>query len=123
MRKTDLDERLIRFSISLAKMGSEFSGTRVGSYLSGQLVRSAISVSLNYAEAQSSESRKDFLHKMKIVLKELRECYASQRIALGCDLIEAKSIQNLLTENNELISIFVKSISTARKNNECREKR
>jgi four helix bundle protein len=73
MNKFDLEERLIEFSVLVIEIVNEMPKTRAGNHLSGQLVRSGTSVSLNYGEAQSGESRKDFIHKMKIVLKELRE--------------------------------------------------
>ena len=86
-------------------------------HLAKQLLRSGTSVSLNYGEAQSGESRKDFVHKMKIVLKELRETYICLRIIERTKLFKNEiRIQNAKLESNELISIFVKSIETAQKN-------
>ena len=69
---------------------------------------------MNFAEGQSAESQKDYIHKMKIALKELRETRMSLRIIERTDLVQNKKpLQELLQENNELISIFVKSVSTA----------
>ena len=77
-------------------------------------MRSGTSPALNYGEAQSAESRKDFLHKMKVCLKELRETFVCLKIIEKSDLYESKQkIDIAKTENNELISIFVKSIETA----------
>ena len=77
-------------------------------------MRSGTSPALNYGEAQSAESRKDFLHKMKVCLKELRETFVCLKIIEKSDLYESKQKIDLAkTENNELISIFVKSIETA----------
>ena len=104
MDKFDLEERLITFSVLIIEIVNEMPNTKAGNHLSGQLVRSGTSVSLNYEEAQSGESRKDFIHKMKVVLKELRESFVCLKI------------ENALKENNELISIFVKSIETAQNN-------
>ena len=73
MNKFDLEERLIDFSVLIIEIINEMPNSKAGNHLSGQLVRSGTSVSLNYGEAQSGESRKDFIHKMKVVLKELRE--------------------------------------------------
>ena len=90
---------------------------KASSTLSGQLVRSGTSVSLNYGEARGSESKKDFIHKMQVVLKELRESYICLKIIHKSRLFENEnSILKALEENNELISIFVKSVETARKN-------
>ncbi len=79
------------------------------------MVRSGTSVSLNYGEAQSGESRKDFIHKMKIVLKELRETHVCLKIIYRAKLVKTKSkILAAIKEANELISIFVKSVETVR---------
>ena len=75
---------------------------------------SATSSALNYGEARSGESTNDFLHKMKICLKELRESFINMRIQRGAALIsDIGSLNLLLKENDELISIFVASIKTA----------
>jgi four helix bundle protein len=85
--------------------------------LLGQIIRSGTSVSLNYGEAQSAESRKDFIHKVKIILKELRETMICLKIIKLSTLIsDCESIESLLKENNELISIFVKTAETAKSN-------
>jgi len=91
--------------------------TKAGNHLSGQLVRSGTSVSLNYGEAQSAESKKDFIHKMKVILKELRETFVCLKIIHVSKLYKTEEkIIKAKKENNELISIFVKSIDTAQKN-------
>jgi len=91
--------------------------TKAGNHLSGQLLRSGTSVSLNYGEAQSGESRKDFIHKMKVVLKELRETFVCLKIIKKARLYKTEmKLETAKNENNELISIFVKSIGTAQNN-------
>ncbi|MCD4680348.1 MAG: four helix bundle protein [Bacteroidales bacterium] len=116
-KEYDLEERLIKFSVLIIDLVFEMSKSKAGSHLSGQLVRSGTSVSLNYGEAQSAESRKDFIHKMKIVLKELRESFACIKIIQLSRLYKSESkLKKIKNENNELISIFVKSIETAIKN-------
>ena len=80
MNKFDLEERLIDFSVLIIEIINEMPNSKAGNHLSGQLVRSGTSVSLNYGEAQSGESRKDFIHKMKVVLKELRETFICLKI-------------------------------------------
>jgi four helix bundle protein len=87
-----------------------------GNHLSGQLVRSGTSPALNYSEAQSAESRNDFIHKMKISAKELRESYTCLRIIQKKKWLTEQKLTGILDENNQLISIFIKSIETARKN-------
>ena len=117
MNKFDLEERLIAFSVLIIEIVNEMPNSKAGNHLSGQILRSGTSVSLNYGEAQSGESRKDFIHKMKVVLKELRETFVCLKIIHRTNLYttEAK-IERAKEENNELISIFVKSIETAQNN-------
>jgi len=76
MNKFDLEERLINFAVMIVRICESIAAN----HLAGQLIRSGTSPSLNYGEAQSGESRKDFIHKIKIVLKELRETYACLKI-------------------------------------------
>ncbi|MBC8485337.1 MAG: four helix bundle protein [Bacteroidetes bacterium] len=117
MNKFDLEERLINFSILLIKIAESILNTKAGNHLSLQLIRSGTSASLNYGEAQSGESRKDFIHKIKIVLKELRESFVCLKIIYKTKLYKSEEeIQTAIKENDELISIFVKSVETARKN-------
>ena len=113
----DLEERLVAFSIRIIDIINEMHDNKAAKHLSGQLIRSGTSVSLNYGEAQSGESRKDFIHKMKIVLIELRETYVCLTIIYRSALIEKGTLTiDTLKENDELIAIFVKSIGTAEKN-------
>ena len=96
---------------------NELPNSKAGTHLAGQLVRSGTSPALNYGEAQSGESRKDFIHKIKIVLKELRETSVCLKIIYKTKLFKSENkIQKALKENDELISIFVKSVETAQKN-------
>ena len=117
MNKFDLEERLIQFSVFIIEITKEITNNYAGNHLSKQLIRSGTSVSLNYGEAQSAESKKDFIHKMKIVLKELRETFICLKIIERTKLSKSHSkIEKAKLESNELISIFVKSIETAQKN-------
>lgn len=117
MNKFDLEDRLVNFSVLIIKIVKEMPNSKAGNHLAGQIVRSGTSVSLNYGEAQSGESRKDFIHKMKIVLKELRETFICLKIIEKTKLYKSDiNIKKAKIENNELISIFVKSVSTAQNN-------
>jgi len=119
MKKFDLEERLIEFAVRNIRIVEMMPGTKAGAHLAGQLVRSGTASALNYGEAQSGESRKDFIHKMKIALKELRETHICLKIIKRANLISnSELIDQVLAENNELISIFVISIETAQKNQE-----
>ena len=115
--KFDLEERLIDFAVIIADITESLPETRLGNYIAGQLVRSGCSPALNYGEAQSAESRNDFIHKMKIILKELRESMISLKIIEKKGMHSLEKTLSAKNECNQLISIFVKSIETAKKNN------
>jgi len=117
MNKYNLEERLIDFAIMIIKIVDEMPKTKSGNTISNQIIRSGTSPALNYGEAQSAESMKDFIHKMKVVLKELRETYVALKIIHKAKLYKhEEKIIKAKNENNELISIFVKSVETANKN-------
>ena len=113
----DLEERLIDFAVQVISIGEELPRTEAGRYLSGQIIRSGMSPALVYGEAQSAESRKDFIHKISIMLKELRETRINMKIILKKGFLkDGNLLSNGLQEVDELISIFVKSLQTAKKN-------
>ena len=112
--KYDLEERLIKFAIDVILICGKIDGSFASQHLSKQLIRSATSSALNYGDAQSAESSRDFLHKMRICLKELRESLVNLKIQKGAELIKNISqLEILMKENNELIAIFVSSIRTS----------
>lgn len=116
-RKFDLEERLITFSVKILEIAGKLPPTYAGKHFAGQLIRSGASPALNYGEAQSAESRKDFIHKMKLSLKELRETHITLQIVLRKPLIQdTEMVKSVISENDELIAIFVRSIATAQKN-------
>tara|TARA_R110000850_G_scaffold147770_2_gene269996 strand:- start:456 stop:830 length:375 start_codon:yes stop_codon:yes gene_type:complete len=118
MLPNQLEDRLIKFAVDVILMCKHFDGSFASEHLTKQLIRSTTSVALNYGEARSAESSRDFLHKMKLSLKELRESFVNMKIQRGANLItNIQMIDKLLIENNELISIFVASIKTASKKN------
>jgi len=113
----DLEERLIDFAVRIIQVAESLPKTRVGNHVAGQLIRCGTSPAPNYGEAQSAESRSDFIHKMKIGLKELRETRVWLLMIVKANLIgPASKLDPLLDENKQLISIFVTSINTAREN-------
>ena len=116
-RKFDLEDRLIDFAVQIINITECLFNTKAGNHIGGQLVRSGTSPALHYGEAQSAESRVDFIHKLKILLKELRESRSAMKIIRKAPLTEnVEMIEKGLAECNELISIFVKSIETAKRN-------
>lgn len=111
--KKNLEDRLINFAVIVIDIVKRLPEDRVGSHLGGQLLRSGTSPSLNYGEALGAESRKDFLHKLGIVLKELRESLNCLKILRRIEYVQD---DKALKECNELISIFVKSAQTTKAN-------
>ena len=93
MNKNELEARLINFSVSIIKLCSKMKNSYAGKHLSSQLVRSGTSVSLNYGEAQSGESKKYFIHKMKIILKELHESHELQELQESQEVHEVQELQ------------------------------
>jgi len=113
-RVFDLEERLIDFAVRIIHLAESLPKTRVGNHVAGQLIRCGTSPASNYGEAQSAESRSDFIHKMKICLKELRETKVWLVMIVRASLMKpASKLDSLIQENDELISIFVTSIKTA----------
>ena len=114
MSPNQLEDRLIKFAIAVINACKHLDQSFASQHLSKQLIRSATSVALNYGEARSAESNRDFLHKMKIALKELRETFVNLKIQKGANTItKIELLDSLLDENNQLISIFVASIKTS----------
>ena len=109
----DLEERMIDFAVRIINVVESLPNTKVGSHIGGQLLRSGTSPAPNYGEAQSAESRRDFIHKMKIALKELRETLIWLQIIERKELCDPKKLKHITGECDELISIFVKSVKTA----------
>jgi four helix bundle protein len=115
----DLEERLIDFAVRIIRTAESLPKTKVGNHVAGQLIRCGTSPAPNYGEAQSAESRSDFIHKMKVCLKELRETKVWLLMIVRANLIKTVSqLDTLINENDELISIFVSSINTAKRNRE-----
>jgi four helix bundle protein len=124
MNKRDLEERLINFSVLIVEIVESMPNSRAANHLGGQLLRSGTSPALNYGEAQSGESRKDFIHKVKVALKELRESYVCLKIIQRTKLFgNEEKMKMILKENDELIAIFVTSAKTAENNNRLDSKK
>jgi four helix bundle protein len=119
LKKYNLEERLIDFSIIILNVIEQLPNDKIGNHLGGQLLRSGTSPALNYGEAQSAESRNDFIHKMKICLKELRETGICLKIIIKKPVMKnLVQVEKAFAESNELAAIFNKSIDTASKNKE-----
>jgi four helix bundle protein len=92
----NLEERLVEYSCRMIDVVEALPNTRAGNYIAGQLIKSCISPSFNYGEVQAAESRNDFIHKLGVVLKELKECRTALKIIRKKDLIKpVKRIESI----------------------------
>jgi four helix bundle protein len=112
----DLEDRLLEFTVRLSKLVDALPASRTGNHVAGQLLRCGTSPFANHGEVQAAESRKDFVHKLGVCFKELKEIRRWLRFIARIELISAKRVRPLLIENEELIRIFSASIRTAEKN-------
>ncbi len=113
----DLEDRLVDCTCRMIDIVEALPKSRAGNYIAGQLIRSGHSPAFNYGEVQAAESRKDFIHKMGVVLKELKECRTALKIICGKELIKpASKLSDIFKETEELIAIIGKGISTAKRN-------
>jgi four helix bundle protein len=108
-----LEERLIEFAVIIVGVVEALPNSKAANHIANQLIRSGTAPAPNYGEAQSAESRKDFIHKMKISLKELRETMVWLKIIARKRLGDCSEIPVAISECNELIAIFVSSTKTA----------
>jgi four helix bundle protein len=115
--KKEIQKRLVAFATDIILKENEMPSDFAIRHLYGQLVRSATSAGLNYGEAQTAETRKDFIHKLGIVLKELKETEINLEMIIqsGRSMRKTTLIESL-NECRELIAIFTATIKTARKN-------
>jgi four helix bundle protein len=109
-------ERLLDFAVRTGKVVDSLPRTRLGQHIAGQLVRCGTSPAPNYAEGCAAESRKDFVHKLSICLKELRESDVWLRLIIKAELLPETRIADLQDEAGQLTKIIASSIVTAKKN-------
>jgi four helix bundle protein len=115
MRK-ELEQRLVAFSVMVFRMSVKIGKDYYENYLMNQLLKSSASAALNYGEAQSAETKKDFIHKIGIVLKELRESNVNLQIIAKAEIIKDRSlIDKVPDESNQLVLIFYRTIQTAKR--------
>ncbi len=118
-KKYDLEERLLNYSVRIIKLVEKLSNTRTGNHVAGQLLRSGTSPYPNHGEAQAAESPNDFVHKLRISLKELRETKRWLMLIQRVPLIKpVEKLNDILQETEELIKIFVSSIKTSKIKND-----
>ena len=114
MTPKELSERLLRFAVRVGILIEAMPDTRLGRHVAGQLVRCGTAGGPNYEEGCAAESRADFVHKLLIVLKELRESRYWLRFIIAAKLLPANLVSDLLAECSELCDIIGKSVSTAK---------
>ena len=112
-RNYDLEERLPQGPARIIRLAERLPNTRAGNHIAGQLLRSGTSPLPNHGKAQAAESANDFVHKLKICLKELRESHRWLRLIQRVPLLRPRLVDPLAKETVELVRIFVRSLQTA----------
>ena len=116
--KFDLEDRLVDFACMCLEVCELLPNSKAGQNLEYQLSKSGTAPALIYGEAQAAESRADFLHKMKMVLKEIRESRVNLKIIKRKPVVIHEKVEFAFNESNQLMAIFLKSIETAKGNDE-----
>src|SRR6266446_3245350 len=111
----NLEERLVNFADRIIKLSACLPRTQAGKHIAGQILRSGTSPAPNYGEARGAESGADFVHKIRVVLKELNETSIWLRIIERSRILKPELLTEIIQENNELCRIFTASLATARK--------
>lgn len=119
-QKFDLEDRLVDFACMCLDVCDLLPATKAGQNLEYQLSKSGTAPALIYGEAQAAESRADFVHKMKLVLKEVRESRVNLKIIRRKPVVVNDKVEKAFNEANELMAIFLKGIETAKNNDERR---
>jgi four helix bundle protein len=114
-RAVELEERLINFAVRIVRLAARLPRTAAGKHIAGQILRSGTSPAPNYGEARGAESRADFVHKLRIVLKELNETFIWLQIIERSQLVRPELLVGIIQENGDLCRIFTASLNTARR--------
>lgn len=109
-----LEERLINFAVRIIKLSACLPKTPAGKHIAGQILRAGTSPAPNYGEARGAESCADFVHKLRIVLKELNETSIWLRIIKRSRLLREELLTAIIEENKSLSKIFTASLKTSR---------
>jgi four helix bundle protein len=114
MNPDEMADRLLEFAARIGKAVDALPGTRLGRHIAGQLIRCGTSPAPNYEEGRAAESRADFVHKLSVALKELRETRYWLRLIVKAELLSERKMAKLLDEATQLCRILGKSIATAK---------
>src|SRR5437764_15470170 len=109
-RADELEERLIDFAVRIVQLSSRLPKTPAGRHISGQILRSGTSPAPNYGEARGAESHADFVHKLRVVLKEKNETSIWLRIIERSELNKSQLLSDIIQETGELCRIFATSL-------------
>jgi four helix bundle protein len=113
----DLEDRLIDFADMIIDLTEQLpTQSKAANHLGGQILRSGTAPALYYGEAQAAESNADFIHKTRIILKELRETNICNKLIQKRNFVKPDFIAKIIQENRELVAIFTASIRTATQN-------
>jgi four helix bundle protein len=115
-KRFDLEERLLDYAVRIIRLADALPATRAGRHVADQLLRCGTSPLANHGELQGAESRKDFIHKLGLCLKEIREARRWLRLAHRVPLLPPSKVDPLIDETEALIKIFAASIRTAERN-------
>jgi four helix bundle protein len=113
-KTNQLEKRLISFAASIISLTSKLPRTPQGRHICSQILRSGTAAAANYGEARGAESRADFIHKLKVVFKELNETTVWLEVIAESSMLSTESIVAIVAENRELCRIIGASITTAR---------
>jgi four helix bundle protein len=113
-RADELEDRLIDFAVRIVNLSANSPKTSAGKHIAGQIMRSGTSPAPNYGEARGAESNADFVHKLRIVLKELNETSIWLRIIERSELLKRELLLEIIGENRALCRIFTASLKTAK---------
>ena len=111
----ELEDRLVDFAVRIVRLSAALPRTAAGRHIAGQILRSGTSPAPNYAEARGAESTADFIHKIRIVFKELNETLIWLRVIHRSQLLKYELISDILDENLELCRIFSTTLKTAKR--------
>jgi four helix bundle protein len=115
-KRYDLEERLLEYAVRIIRLVDALPASRAGRHVADQPLRCGTSPLANHGELQGAESRKDFIHKLGICLKEIREARRWLRLIHRVPLLPPAKVEPLLNETEALVKIFSASIRTAEKN-------
>ena len=114
IRADELEERLVNFAVRIVKLSARLPRTPAGKHIAGQILRAGTAPAPNYGEARGAESPADFVHKLRIVLKELNETSIWLHIIERSELLAARFLISIMQESKDLCRIFTSSLKTAR---------